>query len=132
MPAIEPMDVFERMLRDFDAARTVAQGLVSPNPEDDADIKMAITGFSYYCPTEDWGRSHYSLIRARCDSELSNRALEMEGAAGFRSFACLALGALLGLYASGQIDDVAFSLGDAQLPGFMYAYLPKIKQSTVA
>lgn len=97
---------------------------MSINPEGDADINMAIVGFSYYCRTEEWGHSHYSLIRARCDGELSDRSLEMEGAAGFRSFACLALGALLGLYASGQIDDVTFSLGDAQLPGFMYAYLP--------
>lgn len=132
MPAIEPMDVFERLLRDFDAARTTARRVVSVSPDGDADINMAIASFLYYCRSEEWGRSHYTFIRARCDGELSDRELEMEGAAGFRSFACLALGALLGLYASGQIDDVTFSLGDAQLPGFMYAHLPKIQQATAA
>src|SRR5262245_18269436 len=101
MPPIEPIDVFQRLLRDFDAARTTARGIVSVNPEGVADIHVAIAGFSYFCRTEELGRSHYSFIRARCVGELSDRALEMEGAAGFRSYACLALGSLLGLYASG-------------------------------
>lgn len=33
----------------------------------------------------------------------------------FRAFACLALGELLELHASGKIDDTAFALADAQL-----------------
>ena len=38
-----------------------------------------------------------------------------ESAMMFRDFACLALDEVLGLHASGKIDDTAFALGDAQL-----------------
>ena len=128
MPSIAPMDEFARLLGVFSVARNAAQTLASPNAQDDDDVKMAIVGFSYHTPTEQWSLQHYSFIRSRCDGELSDQALQDrgDGVAVFRAFACLALGALLGLYSSGQIDDTTFALGDAQLPGFMYAHLPAI------
>ena len=128
MPTIEPMDEFARLLSAFPVARDAARQLTTPNREDDDDIKMAIVGFSYHQATEHWSRDHYEFIRGRCDGELSDDALHGHGeaAAGFRSFACLALGALLGLRDSRQIDETRFALGDAQLPGFMYAHLPAI------
>jgi len=130
MPTIEPMDEFARLLNAFSVARDVARQLTTPNREDDDDIKMAIVGFSYHRATEDWSRQHYEFIRSRCEGELSDSALREHGeaAAVFRAFACLALGALLGLRDSRQIDDTRFALGDAQLPGFMYAHLPAIDE----
>jgi hypothetical protein len=44
----------------------------------------------------------------------------------------LALGALLGLFDVGTIHEEVFSLGDAQLPGFMYANLPSIEEQNSA
>lgn len=130
MPTIEPMDEFARLLSAFPVARDAARRLITPNREDDDDIKMAIVGFSYHRATEDWSRQHYEFIQSRCEGELSDRALHEHGeaAAIFRAFACLALGALLGLRDSRQIDDTGFALGDAQLPGFMYAHLPAIDE----
>jgi len=130
MPTIEPTDEFARLLSAYSVARDTARQLTTPNQEDDDDIKMAIVGFSYHRATEDWSRHHYEFIRSRCDGELSDRALHKHGeaAAIFRAFACLALGALLGLRDSRQIDDTGFALGDAQLPGFMYAHLPVIDE----
>jgi hypothetical protein len=130
MPTLAPKDEFARLLSAFPDARSAARQLTTPNREDDDDIKMAIVGFSYHRATEDWSRRHYEFIRSRCDGELSDDALQEHGeaAAIFRSFACLALGALLGLRDSSQIDETGFVLGDAQLPGFMYAYLPEIEE----
>lgn len=124
------MDEFSRLLVAFSVARDTAKTISTPNSEDDDDIKMAIVGFSYYSATENWSRQHYSFIRSRCDGELSDESLHDHGNSGpvFRAFACLAFGALLGLHASGKIDDSTFELGDAQLPGFMYAHLPTIDE----
>src|SRR5690242_14870880 len=115
MPTIEPMDEFARLLNVFPVARDAARRLATPNREDDDNIKMAIVGFSYHRATEDWARGHYEFIRCRCDGELSDEALYDHGkaAGNFRSFACLALGALLGLRDSSQIDETRFALGDA-------------------
>jgi hypothetical protein len=130
MPTFVPKNEFARLLSAFPVARNAARQLTTPNPEDDGDIKMAIVGFSYHRVAADWSRRHYQFIRSRCDGELSDRELHGHGdaAAIFRSFACLALGALLGLRDSSQIDETGFMLGDAQLPGFMYAHLPDIEE----
>lgn len=123
------MDEFARLLNAFPIARDAARRLTMPNAEDDDDIKMAIVGFSYHQATEYWSHQHYEFIRSRCEGELSDRALHSHGdaAAIFRAFACLALGALIGMHGSQQIDDTGFELGDAQLPGFMYLHLPAIE-----
>jgi hypothetical protein len=130
MPTVTPMNEFAQLLSSFSVARDAARHLCTPNREDDDDIKMAIVGFSYHRATEDWSRQHYEFIRGRCEGELSDRELHEHGeaAAIFRAFACLALGALLGLRDSRQIDDTGFALGDAQLLGFMYAHLPAIDE----
>jgi|SRR5215831_5330585 len=122
----EPVDEFERLLRAFPGARAAAQNQVSRFRNE--DIKMAIVGFSYHHPAENWTRDNSKFIRRRCRGELSDAALSWHGdaAPAFRSFACLALGTLLGLRASQQLDEAGFALGDAQLPGFMYAHLPEI------
>jgi hypothetical protein len=122
------MDVFDRLLKCFSGAREAAERLATPNSEDDFDIKMAIVGFSYHQAAKRWSRTHYEFIRARCEGELSNNALHDHGEAVvvWRAFACLALGARLGLHDSEKIDEIGFSLGDAQLPGFMFAYSPAI------
>ena len=129
MTPVTPLDEFSRLLSGFSGARDAARHLSTPNPDDDGDIKMAIVGFSFHRATEAWAREHHQFIRSSCDGELSDSALNWHGeaAAIYRAFACLALGALLGLRASGQIADSGFELGEAQLPGFMYAHLPDIE-----
>ena len=124
------MAEFARLLSDFSAAREIARQLATPNREDDDDIRLVIVGFSYHSVTENWSLQHYHFIRRRCLGELSDNDLSGHGdkRAVFRAFACLALGSLLGLYDAQQIDDSAFELGDALLPGFMYKNLPDIER----
>ena len=43
-------------------------------------------------------------------------------------FVCLALGALLGKHAAGDIDDLGFMLGDAHLPAFLALRIPQIHE----
>jgi hypothetical protein len=47
-------------------------------------------------------------------------------AEAFQTFASLSMGALLGKYNTGEIDDAGFLLGDAHLGGFMAMNTEKI------
>jgi len=114
MSESEILEEFERLWRNFGVCCRSATSLDSPNPQDNDFIKMAIIGFSYHDKTENWRQDHF---------EIAHRYLtDCEGLGDTektKRFNLLALGALLGLYSSGRIDDRLYGIGYALLPGFV-------------
>ena len=115
------MTEFGRLLHRFMTYREMANELQSPDPEDDLFVKMAIVGYSFHQPTEAWGIDNLRYIQQRRHDDYSDAQLvEFEDRAqSYAQFACLSLGYMLGLFQSGQIDDVEFLRGEALLPGFL-------------
>lgn len=113
--------LFERLWEERDTLLATAQSLTSANEEDTLEIKLAVVGFSLFAPVEEWSYKHYLIVHNRLQGELSAEESEadQEDALAFARFACLAIGAMLGKYAAGEIDDAGFLLGDAHLVGYM-------------
>jgi hypothetical protein len=109
-------DEFQKLRDCFGTCCEAADRLQSPNPEDNMYIKMAIVGFFYHDKTENWSQEHYRIVR-----EYLNECEELNDPERIRRFNMLALGALLGLYSSGKIDDRVYRLGYILLPGFVLA-----------
>lgn len=110
--------LFQSLLDDFLPCLQEAKVLQSENLEDVYPIKLGIVGFSRHRPLEDWNYEQFQAIRSRLDGDLSGLDWFEDGAEAIRLFSCLCLGAMLGKYAAGEIDDVGFLLGDAHLAGF--------------
>ena len=123
-----PDDLFSSILRDYGEYMGLAERLESSNQEDTPEVKLAIVGFSLFQPVGTWNYEFYRFIRDKLDGDLSPESLVWHGddAATYAQFACLAYGALLGKHALGEIDDQAFFLGEAYLPGFMHLHLEEI------
>src|SRR5687768_2174971 len=113
--------LFERLLDDFEELHRRAQRVRSSGPPGTEQTHIAAIGFLLFSPVEDWGRDQYHSITQRLEGDLSLPALDWyeEGAPAIQMFACLALGALLGKYAAGEINDIGFLLGDAHLASFL-------------
>jgi len=113
--------LFEDLLREFEPHLRKARQVRSSKPIGTEALHAAVVGFLLFRPAEDWGRDEYEFITERLDGELALDALEWyeEAAPAIQSFSCLALGALLGKYAAGEINDLGFTLGDAHLPAFI-------------
>lgn len=107
-------DEFERLWRSFRVCRQSADALKSPNPEDDDFIKIAIVGFSYHDKTENWREGHLKIVKGYGDE-----CARLGDPPKTKQFNLLALGALLGLYSAGRIDDRLYGIGCALLPGFV-------------
>jgi len=75
---------------------------------------MAIVGFSYHDKTENWQQGHLKIARQYADE-----CARLGDSAELRKFNLLALGALLGLYSAGKVDDRLYGIGYALLPGFV-------------
>lgn len=103
----------------------MAEEMKTPNPEDDIFSRIAIVGFSYHCPTEQWDQKHFSFIRGKCRGDYSDSALKAYGKGGRQIgiFACLSFGYLLGLFQSSKISEAQFQIAEAQLPGFIFLNL---------
>ena len=107
-------DEFERLWHSFGVCCRSAEALDSPNPQDDQFIKMAIVGFSYHDKTENWQQGHFTIARRYVDE-----CTRLGDPPKLGKFNLLALGALLGLYSAGKIDDRLYGIGYALLPGFV-------------
>ena len=99
----------------------MAERLESSNQEDSYEIKLAMVGYSLFRPVESWNYEFYRFIKDKLDGDLSNESLAWHGddAVTYAQFACLA-------YGLREIDDQAFFLGEAYLPGFMHLHLEEI------
>ncbi len=107
-------DEFERLWRSFAVCSRAAETLDSPNREDDQFIKVAIVGFSYHDKTENWHQGHFKIAK-----QYSGESARLGDPPKLRKFNLLAVGALLGLYSAGKVDDRVYGIGYALLPGFV-------------
>ena len=106
----------------------IAKELESGNIEDDLAIKLAIVGFSYNSPIQEWGERHYEYVKARLDKDYHDKELAEYGAnsQNVKLFFALGLGYLLGLYQQDQIGDREFGLGETHIPGIIMLHLSKL------
>ena len=111
-------DLFQMLLDDFLRLLQQAERLHSGNAEDTFEVRTAIVGFQRFRPLEEWGYGQFQVIRGHLDGDLSKLEWFEDDAEAVRLFSCLCLGAMLGKYASSEIDDAGFLLGDAHLAGF--------------
>jgi hypothetical protein len=109
-------DEFERLWCCYASCLTAADSLGSPNPEDNSFIKLAIVGFSHHDNVRNWQPRHYQIAR-----EYLDECEKLDDSDNTKRFNMLALGALLGLYSSGKIDDRVYRIGYILLPGFVMA-----------
>ena len=117
-------DVFEPLLTTFRALRTDAEAELG-----DMSLNIAKAGFRAVDARAEWHPQYSEFILTRSSGELSDEALTPgfgDVAVTWRSFACAALGHLIGLYHCGRIDEVQFHQGDMLLPGFMLSHCPTI------
>lgn len=84
-------------------------------------MAMSMIGFSLYSPISKWSSQHSSLIEGRVSGELSDQSLSWYGedAKAIGLFSCSILGALLGKYQEGEINDTGFMLGEGHLAGYI-------------
>jgi hypothetical protein len=112
---------FQMLLKGYPRYLQGAKAYVSPNPEDDLYVKMALAGFSLTRPTVEWGINHFDFIQEHRRGDYSDQQLADRGprASTYALFACTALGYLLGLYQGDLLDDAEFSRAEALLAGFL-------------
>lgn len=112
--------LFETLLSGFGDALQRAKVAVY-EPHTTLRIAAAIEGFQVFQPASIWSVEHAAFIQRGLDEGLSDEALgwHEEYAPSVATFSCFALGALLGKFAKGDIDDAGFLLGEAYLPGFV-------------
>lgn len=116
------IEEFKSILNHYDRYASVAIKMKTPNPEDDEFIRAAIVGFSQHAPTEEWTHSHYEYILNYRQGDFSDKSFEFlygEKALKVALFACLCLGALLGMYQIAEISEDEYKIAEGQLPGFM-------------
>lgn len=103
---------------------SLAEKIQSPNAEDDMAIKVAIVGFSYNAPTDQWSHEHYRFLRERLERDYGLRELEGWGTEPrvLQLFASLCLGFLLGLYQGDKITEEEFRTCEAQIGGLIALY----------
>jgi len=92
----------------------MACNLVSPNEEDSDILKMAMIGFSCHDKMENWKQGHFKIAQCylkECDS--------LGDSEDMKKINMLLLGALLGMYSAGKIDDGLYRTGYILLPGFV-------------
>jgi len=118
----------EQLVGTFQRDIRLAKDLESTNPEDDLAIKVAVVGFSYNSPTQDWAKGHYDFVNARLERDYHGKELAEYGdnAENVKLFFALGLGYLLGLYEQDKIGDDDFRIAEQQLPGLIMLHLPKL------
>jgi hypothetical protein len=127
MATFDPMAEFERLLSDYGQYQQAA--ILTAPEQGSAFLKLAFAGFTQHEQPERWSRSHSEFIQARREGELSDESLDWyeEGAASIAAFACLAIGAMLGLLSRGEISETEFLHADALLPGFLLLHNERIE-----
>jgi hypothetical protein len=125
--------LFQKLLDNFKNLLTRARDLRTTNPEDTQAVKAAVIGFSLFLPITAWSYEHYLLVDNRLQGELSLEAVkgyvvlpEEDCAQAYVVFACLAIGALIGKFNAGEIDEAGAFLGEAHLVSFIAQHIKEI------
>lgn len=123
----------QRLVETFYRDVQIANGVVTPNPEDDIVIKVAITGFSYNSPVDDWARAHFDFVKSRIDRDYTPEELAEYGDNGqnIKLFFALSIGFLLGAYQKGDISDEDFKTAERQIPGIIMLHLPSFTSNSI-
>ena len=113
MPIFNPLAEFESLLPAFARNHREAQGRTG-----NAFVSIAQAGFALHEQPSRWGTEQEDFILTQRAGDYSDESLEWyEGTAPtIASFACFALGALLGLYRRGRINDTELLHGQTPLP----------------
>lgn len=113
--------LFEGLLSRFGEHLERARSVQALPFLDTPQTRIAFCGFSLFSLEETWGVEENTLIVERVAGELSLEELEWyeESAPAIQIFSCLVLGAMLGKFAAGTLDERGFLLGDAHLAGFL-------------
>ncbi len=114
-------ELFQGLLNDFEALLINARHLRTTEADNSLAVKAAVVGFGRFSPVSEWRRQHFDVIANRLHGGLSVEELSWyeECAESISVFGCLALGALLGKFQIGDIDETGFTLGDAHLAAFL-------------
>jgi hypothetical protein len=115
----------ERLVATFEEDVRLANELQSPNPDDDLPTKVAIVGFSYNSPTEEWDLGHFEFLKKLRAREYPNNELAEYGehAENVVLFFALGIGYLLGLHHQKMIGDDDFEVAESQLSGLIMFHL---------
>jgi hypothetical protein len=126
-------DDIQRLVGTFYRDIQIANGVVTPNPDDDIVIKVAITGFSYNSPVDDWARGHFDFVKSRIDRDYTPEELAEYGDNGqnIKLFFALSIGFLLGAYQKGDISDEDFKTAERQIPGIIMLHLPSLTSNSI-
>jgi hypothetical protein len=113
--------LFESLLQNFEAHLAQAQRVRSSRPPGTQQAHVAVSGFLLFQPSEAWGEEQYDIITRYLEGDLSLDALEWyeDSVQAVQMFACLALGALIGMKEAGMIDEAGFLFGNAHLGRFL-------------
>jgi hypothetical protein len=110
---------YEGLLREYCRFKKSAEALKTPNEQDDCFVRMAITGFSVSCRTEEWDLGHFNVIKVRRAGDFSDQAAAECGGPPIAAFGCLCLGYIMGLYQSKALSADEFKIADAHIAGYI-------------
>ena len=115
----------EQLIATFARDIQIARELQTPNEEDDLAVKLAIVGFSYNSPTDEWGKQHFDFLAARLGREFPPGELAEygENSENVRLFFSLVVGYLLGAYHCGSLGDPDFRKAEASIAGLIMLHL---------
>jgi hypothetical protein len=85
-----------------------------------------MVGFRRYRPLGEWHDELTGWLLRRLDWPADHLSWYGDCAPAVVAFSCLALGALQGKFALGEIDDAGFLLADAHLPAFILMQMQDI------
>lgn len=114
--------LYEPLLRDFEAHLRRARRIRSEGPTGSYELHVAISGFLEFCPPEKWGQTQFQFIKSRLEGDyaLENLRWHEDSARAVQAFACLGMGAILGMYTAGQLDEREFTYGEMFLSQFLF------------
>jgi len=118
----------EGLVDTFERDVLSAKVLQSPNAGDDLATKIAIVGFSYNSPAEEWDLGHFEFLKTRRAREFTSGELMEygENAENVEFFFALGIGFLLGLYHQKKTGDDDFEVAELRLPGLIMLHLGRL------
>ena len=119
--AWDAMALFQGLLDDLPQLLARARDLRTKDAGNPLAIKAAVIGFSLFHPIRAWSRDNYLYVEQFISGEPSfdDFAPSEEHAEAYTVFGCLGIGALLGQFNAGEVDDEEASKGEWHLVAFL-------------
>ena len=117
----EPFAIFQSLLDDLAHLLGEAHRLRTADATDPLFLKAAVIGFDLFHPMQAWSKANFEFIEGYLTHDLSpdtfSPSPECDGA--ITTFACLGLGAILGQFNAGQMDNE----GATKSEWYLFAFL---------